>query len=123
MEKASGVKNVRREIAIVAGPRDWGDNRESWLGKVPRQVRKALKAERETLTFRTVKALWYGEIDEPLKLSKRVERRPPLRINTKTSSEVCVRRTRIFIARTLIALSASLASLALWIAPELRGSK
>jgi len=65
MEKPSGVKNVRREIAIVAGPRDWGDNRESWLGKVPRQVRKALKAERETLTFRTVKALWYGEIDDP----------------------------------------------------------
>lgn len=65
MEKASGVKNVRREIAIVAGPKDWGDSRESWLGRVPRQVRKALKAEKETVTFRTVKALWYGEISDP----------------------------------------------------------
>jgi GcrA cell cycle regulator len=33
-----------------------------------------------------------------------------------------VRRTRIFIARKLIALSASFASLALWIAPEIKGN-
>lgn len=65
MEKSSGVKNVRREIAVVAGPKDWGDSRESWLSRVPRQVRKALKAEKETVTFRTVKALWYGEISDP----------------------------------------------------------
>jgi hypothetical protein len=57
MEKSSGVKNVRREIAIVAGPKDWGDTRESWLARVPRKV--------QTVTFRTVKALWYGEIDDP----------------------------------------------------------
>jgi|SRR5688572_18197873 hypothetical protein len=57
MEKASGVKNVRREIAVVAGPKDWGDSRESWLGRVPRKV--------PTVTFRTVKALWYGEISDP----------------------------------------------------------
>lgn len=57
MEKSSGVKNVRREIAIVAGPREWGDTRESWLARVPRKV--------PTVTFRTVKALYYGEIDDP----------------------------------------------------------
>lgn len=56
-EKQSGVKNVRREIAIVAGPRDWSDTRESWLARVPRKV--------QTVTFRTVKALWYGEISDP----------------------------------------------------------
>lgn len=56
-EKQSGVKNVRREIAIVAGPKDWGDTRESWLGRVPRKVK--------TVSFRTVKALWYGEIADP----------------------------------------------------------
>ena len=56
-EKQSGVNRVRREIAIVAGPRDWGDTRESWLAKVPRQVK--------TVTFRTVKALWYHEIEDP----------------------------------------------------------
>jgi hypothetical protein len=57
MEKSSGVKNVRREIAVVAGPKDWGDSRESWLSRVPRKV--------QTVSFRTVKALWYGEIDDP----------------------------------------------------------
>jgi hypothetical protein len=51
------VKNVRREIAIVAGPKDWGDTRESWLGRVPRKVK--------TVSFRTVKALWYNEISDP----------------------------------------------------------
>lgn len=56
-ENQSGVKKVRREIAIVAGPKDWGDTRESWLGRVPRKVR--------TVSFRTVKALWYGEITDP----------------------------------------------------------
>lgn len=57
MEKYSGVKNVRSEISIVAGPRDWGATRESWLARVPRRV--------STVTFRTVKALWYGEISDP----------------------------------------------------------
>lgn len=53
-EKSSGVNLVRKEISIVAGPREWGDTRESWLSRVPRKV--------QTVTFRTVKALWYGEI-------------------------------------------------------------
>jgi hypothetical protein len=57
MEKSVGVKSVRKEIAIVAGPRDWGDTRESWLARVPRKV--------QTVTFRTVKGLWYGEIIDP----------------------------------------------------------
>lgn len=56
-EKSSGVSSVRNEISIVAGPRGWGDTRESWLGSVPRRV--------PTVTFRTVKALWYGEISNP----------------------------------------------------------
>jgi hypothetical protein len=57
MEKLSGVSSVRREIAIVAGPKDWGDTRESWLARVPRKVK--------TVSFRTVKALWYEEIKDP----------------------------------------------------------
>lgn len=56
-ENQSGVRVVRREIAIVAGPKDWGDTRESWLARVPRRV--------TTVTFRTVKALWYQEISDP----------------------------------------------------------
>lgn len=56
-EKSSGVSLMREAISIVAGPKDWGDTRESWLARVPRKVR--------TVTFRTVKALWYGEITNP----------------------------------------------------------
>lgn len=47
---------MRKEIAIIAGPRDWGDTRESWLAKVPPKVK--------TVSYRTVKALWYGEITD-----------------------------------------------------------
>lgn len=48
---------MRREIAILAGPREWNDTRESWLNKVCDRV--------PTITHRTVKALWYGEIKNP----------------------------------------------------------
>lgn len=66
-EKSSGDSSVRKEIAIVAGPRDWGDTRESWLARVPRKV--------STVTFRTVKALWYGKIDDPVHWAARDIRR------------------------------------------------
>lgn len=56
-ESTSGVNRVRKEIAIVAGPREWGDTRESWLARVSMKVR--------TVPFRTVKALWYEEITDP----------------------------------------------------------
>ncbi|WLB49209.1 hypothetical protein QIH93_14945 [Bradyrhizobium ottawaense] len=56
-ENSFGEDRMRREIAIVAGPKDWGDTRESWLARVPRKVK--------TVSFRTVKALWYGEITDP----------------------------------------------------------
>jgi hypothetical protein len=56
-EKSSGVSSMREAISIVAGPKDWGDTRESWLARVPRKVQK--------VTYRTVKALWYGEITDP----------------------------------------------------------
>jgi hypothetical protein len=48
---------MRKEIAVVAGPKDWGVTRESWLARVPEKV--------STVSFRTVKALWYGEITDP----------------------------------------------------------
>ena len=64
-EKASGVHSVRKEIAIVAGPMGWDDTRESWLSRVPGRVRRVLKTEKETVSFRIVKSLFYGEIDDP----------------------------------------------------------
>jgi len=54
VDKSSGVKNVRTEIAIVAGSFD--GNRKSWLARVSRRV--------PTVTYRTVRSLWYGEIDD-----------------------------------------------------------
>ena len=57
MEKSFEGKSMRNEISIVAGPREWGDTRESWLARVSRKV--------PTVPFRTVKGLWYGEIRNP----------------------------------------------------------
>lgn len=48
---------MRKEIAIIAGPRDWGETQGSWLRRVPAKVK--------TVSYRTVKSLWYGEIDDP----------------------------------------------------------
>jgi hypothetical protein len=48
---------MRKEIAILAGPRGWDDNRESWLNKACKAV--------PTVSYRTIKALWYGEIKDP----------------------------------------------------------
>jgi hypothetical protein len=47
---------MKREIAILAGPRGWGDTRESWLARVPEKV--------PGLSFRIIKAAWYGEVDD-----------------------------------------------------------
>ena len=55
MSEKSSV-SMRQSIATVAGPREWGDTRESWLSRVTRRV--------PTVSFRTVKALWYGEIQD-----------------------------------------------------------
>ena len=44
-------------VLIVIKGQWWSDTRESWLARVPRKV--------QSVTFRTVKALWYGEITDP----------------------------------------------------------
>jgi hypothetical protein len=56
---------MRKEIALIAGPRGWGDTKLSWLARVPREVKKLLGTEKETISFRTVKSLWFGEITNP----------------------------------------------------------
>lgn len=56
---------MRNEIAIVAGPRGWGDTRQSWLARVPGAIKAALGTTKETVPLRTVKALFYGEISDP----------------------------------------------------------
>lgn len=44
---------MRELIAAVAGPRQWGDTRESWLARA---------ARRAGVSHRQAKALFYGEI-------------------------------------------------------------
>lgn len=56
---------MRKEIATLAGPRKWGDTRGSWLSRVPKAVKDALQTRVETVSARTVKSLWYGEIADP----------------------------------------------------------
>ena|SRR6185503_210155 len=56
---------MREEIECLVGPRQWGDTRESWLSRVPKVVKSLLGTQSETVSFRTVRALWYGEISDP----------------------------------------------------------
>lgn len=53
----SEKSSVRKEIALIAGPREWGDTRDSWLARAARRV--------PTVSFRTMRSLWYGEIRNP----------------------------------------------------------
>jgi len=50
----SEKSSVREEIALIAGPRQWGETRERWFSRVHKQV--------PTVSYRTIRALWYGEI-------------------------------------------------------------
>jgi hypothetical protein len=88
-ENQSGVSSVRKEIAIVAGPRGWGDTRESWLARVPRKV--------STVTFRTVKALWYGEIDDPMHWAARDIRRAAEVIEARNEASALAAQYRTII--------------------------
>jgi hypothetical protein len=46
---------MRDLVAAVAGPRTWTDNRKSWLSRA---------ARRAGISYRSVKAVWYGEITD-----------------------------------------------------------
>jgi hypothetical protein len=56
---------VRELVALVAGPRDWSDNRKSWLSRA---------AHRAGISFRQAKALFYGEITDETHRSARLMR-------------------------------------------------
>ena len=88
-EIQSGDRSVRKQIAIVAGPRGWGDTRESWLAIVPRKV--------TTVSFRTVKALWYGEITDPMHWAARDIRRAAEEIEARREASVLKAQYQIII--------------------------
>lgn len=54
-EKFSGVRRMRELIAAVAGERSWNETRESWFARAARQT---------GVSFRQVKAAFYGEISD-----------------------------------------------------------
>jgi hypothetical protein len=66
--------SMREEIALIAGPMDWTDNRKSWLSRVPARIEKLTSAK---LSLRLIKAAFYGELREnhwaALELRKAVE--------------------------------------------------
>ncbi len=62
-EKFSEGQNVRELVIAVAGPRTFSDTRETWLRRA---------ARRAGVSFRQVKALWYGEITDPHHRSARL---------------------------------------------------
>jgi hypothetical protein len=47
---------MRELVAAVAGPREFSDTRQSWLNRA---------ARRAGISYRTVKAIFYGEIEQP----------------------------------------------------------
>lgn len=48
--------SLRDELVSVAGPRAWGDTRESWLNRAARTC---------GITFRQAKSIFYGETRDP----------------------------------------------------------
>lgn len=46
---------MRELVAAVAGPREWGETRESWLARSARMA---------GVTYRQAKAVFYGEITD-----------------------------------------------------------
>jgi hypothetical protein len=55
MEKPSVA--LRELVVAVAGPRKWSDTRESWLARASRK---------SGVSYRTIKSIYYGEIEDPL---------------------------------------------------------
>ena len=58
LEKSSikvGMRSMREEIAVLAGPRNWGDTRESWLSRA---------ADQCEVPYRMLKSFFYGEIND-----------------------------------------------------------
>lgn len=51
---------MREEIATLAGPRSWGDTRESWLSKAANKLAEC----GSRVEYRMLKSFFYGEIED-----------------------------------------------------------
>jgi hypothetical protein len=47
---------MQKLVAAVAGPREWGDTRQSWIARA---------ARRANVSYRQARAIFYGEINDP----------------------------------------------------------
>jgi len=56
LEKSYGILDWSTFVAEIAGPMQNGDTRESWLARAARRSR---------LSYRQIRALYYGEIKDP----------------------------------------------------------
>jgi hypothetical protein len=59
LEKSSskvGVRTMREEIAILAGPKGWGDTRERWLERAADKL--------DNVSYRMVRGFFYDEITD-----------------------------------------------------------
>lgn len=67
LESSSGVKEMREEIAVIAGEYTFECTRESWLNRVPPQVKYAKRNGGiiKNITFRMVKEIWYYGANDP----------------------------------------------------------
>lgn len=56
MWKKVAEMSVREAIAVIAGPREWGATRDSWLVTAARKTK--------TISARMMRSLWNGEISD-----------------------------------------------------------
>lgn len=87
MENQSAVP-LRELVVAVAGPQTTFDNRKSWLARAARHA---------NVSFRSVKAVFYNEIDDPnhpavLLLRYAAERRAQADAQARTEAVETVRR-------------------------------
>jgi hypothetical protein len=88
--------SMQELVAAVAGPREWGDTRQSWIARA---------ARRAGISFRQAKSIFYGEITDPE--HKAVRR---LRDFITASEEKAVRDERNEFRARLARLEAALLS-------------
>jgi hypothetical protein len=83
-EKASAMSSVQAAIETIAGP--YRGNRKSWLAGVSRSV--------AGVSYRTVKALWYGEItNEEHLAAQAIKREATLKLQS-AQREATLRQAR-----------------------------
>lgn len=92
MDEGCRKMSVREAISVLAGPREWGATRESWLASAARKTAKSTRV----ISFRMMRALWRGEIkDENHWAAREVRRQAELAKARKEAADVADRYEQI----------------------------